>query len=54
MTTNTDIVVVGAGPAGCAVARAYALAGQRVVLLEAEEQGGSQVLRRVHRSQAPV
>ena len=41
MTTNTDIVVVGAGPAGCAVARAYALAGQRVVLLEAEEQGKS-------------
>ena len=41
MTTNTDIVVVGAGPAGCAVARAYALAGQRVVLLEAEEQGTS-------------
>jgi 2-polyprenyl-6-methoxyphenol hydroxylase-like FAD-dependent oxidoreductase len=41
MTTNTDIAVVGAGPAGCAVARAYALAGQRVVLLEAEEQGKS-------------
>jgi len=41
MITNTDIVVVGAGPAGCAVARAYALAGQRVVLLEAEEQGKS-------------
>lgn len=41
MTINTDIVVVGAGPAGCAVARAYALAGQRVVLLEAEEQGKS-------------
>jgi 2-polyprenyl-6-methoxyphenol hydroxylase-like FAD-dependent oxidoreductase len=41
MTTNTDIVVVGAGPAGCAVARAYALVGQRVVLLEAEEQGKS-------------
>ncbi len=41
MTTNTDIVVVGAGPAGCAVARAYALAGQREVLLEADEQGKS-------------
>ena len=41
MTTNTDIVVVGAGPAGCAVARAYALAGQQVILLEAEEQGKS-------------
>lgn len=41
MTTRSDIIVVGAGPAGCAVARAYALDGKKVVLLEAEAEGKS-------------
>jgi 2-polyprenyl-6-methoxyphenol hydroxylase-like FAD-dependent oxidoreductase len=39
MSKKTKIIVVGAGPAGCAVARAYALAGTSVVLLEAEPEG---------------
>lgn len=41
MTAKSDIIVVGAGPAGCAVARAYALDGKKVVLLEAEAEGKS-------------
>ena len=41
MSKKTKIIVVGAGPAGCAVARAYALAGSSVVLLEAEPEGKS-------------
>ncbi|NDH85730.1 FAD-dependent monooxygenase, partial [bacterium] len=32
---------MGAGPAGCAVAQAYAMAGRSVVLLEAEAEGKS-------------
>jgi 2-polyprenyl-6-methoxyphenol hydroxylase-like FAD-dependent oxidoreductase len=41
MSNRTDIIVVGAGPAGCAVSRAYALAGKKVILLEAEPVGKS-------------
>ena len=41
MRSKTDILVVGAGPAGCAVARAYALKGKSVLLLEAEPEGKS-------------
>jgi squalene monooxygenase len=41
MQNRTDVIVVGAGPAGCAVARAYAMAGRSVVLLEAEPEGKS-------------
>ena len=41
MSKKAKIIVVGAGPAGCAVARAYALAGCSVVLLEAEPEAKS-------------
>ena len=41
MKKRTDVIVVGAGPAGCAVARAYAMAERSVVLLEAEPAGKS-------------
>lgn len=35
LTLRADLVVVGSGPAGCAVAREAALAGARVVVVEA-------------------
>lgn len=41
MNNRADVIVVGAGPAGCAVARAYALAGRSVTLLEANPEGKS-------------
>ena len=39
MKNRFDIIVVGAGPAGCAVARAHALSGRSVALLEADPAG---------------
>jgi len=39
MSDRFDIIVVGAGPAGCAAARAFALSGQSVALLEADPVG---------------
>ena len=39
MKNRFDIIVVGGGPAGCAVARAYGLSGQSVALLEADPEG---------------
>ena len=39
MKNRFDILVVGGGPAGCAAARAYGLAGRSVALLEADPAG---------------
>lgn len=39
MRERYDVIVVGGGPAGCAAARAFALAGQSVALLEADPLG---------------
>jgi len=36
MKSRFDVIVVGGGPAGCAVARAFGLSGQTVALLEAD------------------
>ena len=41
MNDRFDLIVVGAGPAGCAAARAFALSGKSVALLEAEPEGQS-------------
>ena len=41
MNTRFDLIVVGAGPAGCAAARAFALSGKSVALVEAEAEGQS-------------
>ncbi len=41
MKSLFDAIVVGAGPAGCAAARAFALSGKSVALLEAEPEGRS-------------
>jgi len=40
----TDVAIVGAGPAGLAAARAAALAGARVVLIEQDFEPGGQML----------
>lgn len=40
MTNDWDLVVVGAGPAGCALAAKVAAAGPRVLLLEKEAEPG--------------
>ena len=39
MKNRFDVIVVGGGPAGCAAARAFALSGQSVALLEADPVG---------------
>lgn len=39
MKNRFDVIVVGAGPAGCAAARAHGLAGRTVALLEADPAG---------------
>ncbi len=39
MKNRFDIIVVGGGPAGCAVARAHGLSGRSVALLEADPAG---------------
>ncbi|NDD82100.1 MAG: FAD-dependent oxidoreductase, partial [Verrucomicrobia bacterium] len=39
MKSRFDVIVVGGGPAGCAAARAFALSGQSVALLEADPAG---------------
>ena len=41
MTTDVDVVVIGAGVIGLAVARALALAGREVLVLEAEDAIGT-------------
>ena len=41
MKNHFDVIVVGAGPAGCAAARAFALSGQTVALLESDPAGQS-------------
>jgi L-2-hydroxyglutarate oxidase LhgO len=38
---STDVVVIGAGVIGLAVARALALAGREVLILEAAERFGT-------------
>ena len=39
MNHRFDVIVVGGGPAGCAAARAFALSGRTVALLEADPAG---------------
>ena len=46
MTEKVDVVVVGAGVVGLAVARKLALAGQEVVLLEASSAIGTETSSR--------
>src|SRR5688572_25808807 len=43
--TETAVVIVGGGLTGCACAASFAAAGLKVVLLEAEEVGGSVTAR---------
>jgi D-hydroxyproline dehydrogenase subunit alpha len=53
MTERYDVLVVGAGPAGLAAARAAAGHGARVGLLDAQAQAGGQVWRHDVRHAAP-
>lgn len=53
MTERYDVLVVGAGPAGLAAARAAASHGARVGLLDAQAQAGGQVWRHDVRHAAP-
>jgi L-2-hydroxyglutarate oxidase LhgO len=41
MTEKTDVIVIGAGVVGLAIARHFAMAGRDVIILEAEEAYGS-------------
>ena len=45
MTTDVDILVVGAGPAGMAAATAAAACGQKVVVLDDNASAGGQIWR---------
>lgn len=53
MTEHYDVLVVGAGPAGLAAARAAASHGARVGLLDAQAQPGGQVWRQDVRHASP-
>jgi NADPH-dependent 2,4-dienoyl-CoA reductase/sulfur reductase-like enzyme len=50
---ETDVAIVGAGPAGIAAAVAAASAGRRVVLLDEAPRPGGNIWRHTHRSHLP-
>ena len=46
MTDTVDVVVVGAGVVGLAVARAFAMAGRETIVLERHDREGEETSSR--------